>query len=109
MVIGEIMNVYFRDSNGKKRFLQSAPTEDFVWKIIKKFLDDHNFKSYYTRTWFADGYTWYDVGSHTEFFLVDENLMGQYENEQEDKEEEKDILRVRAKGNATNHIGYRPE
>ena len=81
-------------------------TPEQAWKIMKKFMDDHNFTSYYTRVWFADGYTWYDVGSHTEFFLVDENLMEQYENEQE---EEKDILRVRTKENATNHIGYRPE
>ena len=100
------MNVYFKDSHGKKRLLESVYTNEQVWKVIKKFLDDHNFKSYYTRTWFSDGYTWYDVGSHTEFFLVDENLMEQYENEQE---EEKDILRVRTKWNATNHIGYRPE
>lgn len=100
------MNVYFRDSHGEKRLLEHVYTNEQVWGVIKKFLDDHNFTWYYARTWFADGYTWYDVGSHTEFFLVDENLMEQYENEQE---EEKDILRVRAKGNATNHIGYRPE
>lgn len=101
------MNVYFRDSHGKKRLLMSdVYTTEQAWKVMKKFMDDHNFTSYYTRTWFADGYTWYDVGSHTEFFLVDENLMEQYENEQE---EEKDILRVRTKENATNHIGYRPE
>lgn len=100
------MNVYFRDSFGRKRLLECVDTKEQVWDVIKKFLDDHYFTSYYTRTWFNDGYTWYDVGSHTEFFLVDENLMEQYENEQE---EEKDILRVRTKGNATNHIGYRPE
>jgi hypothetical protein len=81
-------------------------TPEQAWKIMKKFMDDHNFTSYYTRIWFKDGYTWYDVGSHTEFFLVDENLMGQYENEQE---EEKDILRSRTKGDTKNHIGYRPE
>ena len=100
------MNVYFRDSLGQKRLLEHVGTKEQVWKVIKKFLDDHNFTSYYTRTWFANGYTWYDVGSHTEFFLVDENIMEQYEDEQE---EEKDIVRVRTKGNATNHIGYRPE
>ena len=81
-------------------------TPEQAWKVMKKFMDDHNFTSYYTRIWFANGYTWYDVGSHTEYFLVDENLMEQYENEQE---EEKDILRVRTKENAKNHIGYRPE
>ena len=32
------------------------------------FLDDHNYVSYYTRVWTVDGVTWFDVGSHTEFF-----------------------------------------
>lgn len=100
------MNVYFRDSFGRKRLLERVDTKEQVWGVIKKFLDDHYFTSYYTRMWFNDGYTWYDVGSHTEFFLVDENLMGQYEDEQE---EEKDISRVRTKENVTNHIDYRPE
>ena len=35
-----------------------------------KFLDDHNYKSYYTRMWNDEhGNTWYDVGSYTEFFV----------------------------------------
>ena len=80
-------------------------TPEQAWKIMKKFMDDHNFTSYYTRTWFANGYTWYDVGSHTEYFLVDENLMGQYENEQE---EEKEVTRSHATKSDT-YIGYRPE
>ena len=104
MVIGEIMNVYFRDSNGKKRFLQNAPTEDFVWKIIKKFLDDHGFTSYYTRVWYDGEYTWYDVGSHTEYFLVDDNLMEVHEDE---REEEKGIFNRSQRRKET--IGYQPE
>lgn len=99
------MKVYFRDSHGKKRLLKEVETKEGVWKVIQKFLDDHNFTSYYARLWFVDGYTWFDVGSHTEYFLVDENLMEQYENEQE---EEKEV----ARGHTTKsnkHIGYRPE
>lgn len=76
------MNLYFKDSYGKKRLIASdLQLKEEVWGHIQKFLDDHNFKSYYTRIWYADGYTWYDVGSHTEFFCVDANLMEQYENE----------------------------
>lgn len=78
------MNLYFRDSHGKKRLIASdLQSKKEIWEHVKKFLDDHSFKSYYTRIWYADGYTWYDVGSHTEFFCVDANLMEQYENEQE--------------------------
>lgn len=99
------MKVYFRDSHGKKRLLKEVTTKENAWKVIQEFMYDHNFKCYYTRLWFEDGYTWYDVGSHTEFFLVDENLMEQYENEQE---EEKEVARSHAtKGER--YIGYRPE
>ena len=99
------MKVYFRDSQHNKRFLGGAETKENAWKIIQKFMDDHNFTCYYTRIWFEDGYTWYDVGSHTEFFLVDKNLMGQHENEQE---EEKEVTRSHAT-KSERYIGYRPE
>ena len=70
------MNLYFRDSHGKKRLIASdLRFKEEVWEHIQKFLNDHNFKSYYTRMWYVDGYTWYDVGSHTEFFCVDANLI----------------------------------
>lgn len=99
------MNVYFRDSFGKKRLLaENISNKEEAWKVMKKFMDDSNFKCYYTRMWYSDGYTWYDVGSHTEFFLVDENVMGQYEDEQE---EEKTILNT-IRTNKKN-FGYRPE
>ena len=62
------MNVYFRDSHGKKRLLEHVYTNEQVWEVIKKFLDDHNFTSYYTRTWFADGYTWYHENQANDVF-----------------------------------------
>ena len=99
------MNLYFRDSYGKKRLMASdLQSKEGVWEHIQKFLDDHNFKSYYTRTWYADGHTWYDVGSHTEFFCVDANLMEQYENEQE---EEKTLYNTTQRDKSA--LGYRPE
>ena len=42
-----------------------------VNKEIDKFLDDHNFKSYYTRVWEENGRLIFDVGSHTEFFILE--------------------------------------
>lgn len=44
------------------------------WELIKKFLEAHpHFRHYYTRTWETDSNgrkgTWFDVGSHTEFFF----------------------------------------
>ena len=99
------MNLYFRDSYGAKRLIApNLQLEKEIWKHIKKFLDDHNFKSYYTRMWYENGYTWYDVGSHAEFFLVDENLMEQYEDEQE---EEKTLYNTTQRDKRP--FGYRPE
>ncbi len=99
------MKVYFRDSYGKKRLLKEVETKENAWRVIQEFLDDHDFTSYYTRLWFTEGYTWFDVGSHTEYFLVDENLMEQYEDEQE---EEKEIAYSHPT-KSERYIGYRPE
>ena len=99
------MNLYFRDSHGKKRLI--APhlqSKEEVWGRIQKFLDDHNFTSHYIRMWYVDGYTWYDVGSHTEFFCVDTNLMEKYEDEQE---EEKTLYNTAQRNKGA--FGYRPE
>ena len=65
-------NLYFRDSKNKIRLLYENVNEDEVFKKIHNFLDEHNYKSYYTRSWTYKGVTTYDVGSHTEFFLYGE-------------------------------------
>lgn len=99
------MNLYFRDSQGDKRLIASnVKTVKDISKYIQAFLDEHNFKSYYTRIWYSNGYTWYDVGSHTEFFLVDKNLMERYEDEQE---EEKTLYNTTQRNKEP--LGYRPE
>lgn len=64
----EIRNLYFQRSNGEHRLLATDVTEDEAFKEMQKFMDEHNFKSYYTRTWEEDGVKWYDVGSWSEFF-----------------------------------------
>lgn len=76
------MNLYFMNSNGEKRLIGAdLPTKEDVLERISEFLLEHEYKSYYTRVWYADGYTWFDVGSYTEFFLCDENFMEDYEGE----------------------------
>ena len=70
------MKLYFRNSKGEKKIIgDKLKTKKDVLLCINTFLSDHNFKSYYMRTWYEDGYTWFDVGSHTEFFLCDTNIM----------------------------------
>lgn len=68
-VKSEIRNLYFINSRGKYKLLRKNVTESQARMIMNQFLDEHNFKSYYTRSWNTNEGTKYDVGSHTEFFL----------------------------------------
>lgn len=65
----ETRNLYFKDSLGRYRLLHENVKQQEVSILIQCFLDEHNFKSYYTRQWDIENGTMYDVGSHTEFFL----------------------------------------
>ena len=67
----EVRNFYFRDRFGKWRLLGKYVSEAETWVLLRNFLKVYpHFKSYYTRCWNdKDGNTWYDVGSHTEFFI----------------------------------------
>lgn len=76
-------NLYFENSNGNRRIIANCHTEKEVIQTIYAFIDtcnknkpkDKKFKSYYTREWVeknektGEMETWYDVGSHTEFFV----------------------------------------
>ena len=59
-------------SDGHRKYLSQVYDEQETMKIINNFLEEHNFKSYYTRTWYEKEKeeVWYDVGSHSEFFMV---------------------------------------
>ena len=64
--------LYFENSYGKRRVIGRATDENGISKLIKDFLDDHNYKNYYTRTWINENDNKekiYDVGSHSEFFI----------------------------------------
>lgn len=69
---GGIYNVLFRNSSGYRRIIGKAKNKDEVFEVINKFLDDHDYKSYYTRISNIDGELVLDAGSHTEFFIVKE-------------------------------------
>lgn len=67
------MKLYFENSFGQEREIAVVADRDAAMKEIQKFLDAHNYKSYYTRFWTRNGVTTFDVGSHTEFFKLREN------------------------------------
>lgn len=65
------MKLYFRNSRGEERVIAEPVNDKECSTEIQKFLEEHNFKSYYTITWTEpDGSKWYDVGSWSEFFVV---------------------------------------
>lgn len=64
-----LRNMYFQRSTGELVLLADSIEEADVGLVIKDFLQKHNYKSYYTRSWERNGIKWYDVGSHSEFFL----------------------------------------
>ena len=52
------------------RVIGEADTVKECHQIIMKFLDEHDYKSYYQRMWVEDGKVVVDVGSWSEFFWI---------------------------------------
>ena len=64
------MKLYFKNSRGEERLIAECETVQGVYEWIHAFLDEHNFKSYYMRSWGNDDGITIDVGSHSEFFNI---------------------------------------
>lgn len=77
------MKLTFENSNGAERIIAEVQTLEEAHREIAKFLDDHKYKSYYTRRWSPQPWhTVFDVGSHTEFFhLYNEELMHEQQSD----------------------------
>lgn len=64
------MKLYFRNDK-ELVFLFECETEELCYRHINKFLEDRDYKSYYSRSWVnEDGIKIIDVGSHYEFFEI---------------------------------------
>ena len=67
------MKLYFENSYGQRRIIAKPQTEEEAWREIHKFCQDRSFKIHYVREWRdTDGLKCYDVGSHSEFFYLDD-------------------------------------
>ena len=74
-----MMKLYFRNCYGTERLIAECQTVQEVHKEIKKFLDEHNYKSYYSRSWKEDnGDIVVDVGGYTEFFIIKDISFEEY-------------------------------
>lgn len=70
-----IYTLEFENSLGKRREIarfESEPSvaEEHAMEYIHVFCEDRDFRIYYVRITRHEGYTWFDVGSHTEFFYL---------------------------------------
>lgn len=65
------MKLIFQNSRKEKRVIAEPSNIEEVSKEINKFLEDHNFKSYYTRVWEENGRLKFDVGSWSEFMFLE--------------------------------------
>lgn len=65
-------NFYFKRSNGEEILILGDCDEQSAMVRMHDFMHEYNFKSYYTRMWEEDNVKYYDVGSHTEFFILKE-------------------------------------
>lgn len=65
------MKLFFQNSRDQERLIAEPNSKEEVIDAINKFLNEHNFKSYYTRVWEKEGRLVFDVGSHSEFFFLE--------------------------------------
>lgn len=67
-------NLFFNNRYNENEFITTCE-EEKIMKEIKNFIKqlNPNFKIYYIRAWKDGNQTWYDVGSHSEFFFVEED------------------------------------
>ena len=66
------MKLIFQNSRGEERVIAEPQNKEEVVKEINKFLDDHNYKSYYMNVCeYDNGKLRIDVGSWSEFMIVE--------------------------------------
>ena len=63
--------LWFQNSQGQEKVIMEVNNFNDVFTGIRNFLEEHNYKSYYMRSWEENGRIKYDVGSWSEFFYTD--------------------------------------
>ena len=66
--------LYFQDNYGTDRFVTAITNKEDIIPTIQQYAHSLNpkFKIFYIRSWKENDKTWYDVGSHSEFFFTQE-------------------------------------
>ena len=66
------MKLIFRNSYGEERVIAKPKDESEAVKEMYRFCEERNFKIYYYRTWEKDYRKWFDCGSWSEFFILED-------------------------------------
>lgn len=74
------MKLIFQNRFGEERLIAEPNSIQECYQEINTFLDNHNYKSYYTRMWEENGRIKLDVGSYSEFFYVDGSSFQEFSN-----------------------------
>ena len=64
------MKLYFQNSGGEERLIAEPKTKEDASNHITQFLEEHNYKSYYTMGSIYEDKIVFDVGSWSEFFIL---------------------------------------
>lgn len=64
------MKLIFKNSKGEERIVAVPNSEESALEFIHAFCEERGFIIYYVRTWREGERKWFDVGSHTEFFIL---------------------------------------
>ena len=65
------MTLIFQNSAKEERIIAEVETVTKAFEEINKFCEERNYKIPYTRAWEVQGRMHIDVGSHTEFFILE--------------------------------------
>ena len=65
------MNLIFQNSSKDERVIAEVETITKAFEEINKFCEERNYKISYTRGWEVKGRMHIDVGSYTEFFILE--------------------------------------
>lgn len=67
------MILYYNNYKNENIKIDEVKTEEEGYKKINEFLKEHNYTSYYTRSWIDEEdpkKMWIDFGSYVEFFTI---------------------------------------
>ena len=66
------MKLLFQNYEGKERAIADVNSFTEANEEMDKFMSERNFKSYYKRMWNKDNNLFIDVGSWSEFFIIED-------------------------------------